>query len=216
MMPSLKRALWDLPSRAIGRLSSSTISRIPTSEKECYLTFDDGPSRYTPLLLDTLDKWNAKATFFLVGANLISRESEARDIVARHHAVGNHSFSHPRPWSTSSTPLQEDYRRCEDALSRISPTRSKLLRPPYGQWLPATSRWCNSNSISLVLWDVLSGDFSAAAENKEIMQACISRVQPGSIVVFHDSPGFLRDVTIPVLENLLERLTIEGWIFKSL
>ncbi len=146
-----------------------------------FLTFDDGPTPgITEWILATLDKYNAKATFFLLGRNVELYPELYRQIIEAGHAVGNHTYSHQKGWKMSLERYVEDV---EFASGYIE---SNLFRPPYAQITPSQARFLGRR-FKLVMWDVLSRDYSNKVSPKGCLQNVIKYLEAGSVVVFHDS-----------------------------
>jgi len=183
--------------------------RESAAEKVLYLTFDDGPvPEATPFVLDLLNTWNARATFFCVGANAGRYPGLLQDLRAGGHRLGNHTFDHLDGWKTSAEEYLENISRCAAVVS------SKLFRPPYGK--------INLRAIAeirlhyrVVFWDVVSYDFDASFRPEECIAQTAQAARPGSIVVFHDSLKAFSTLKT-VLPALLERWTSEGFQFKAL
>src|SRR5438093_3489024 len=99
----------------------------------CALTFDDGPNpAVTPRLLDLLDKYDVRATFFVLGKYVRDFPALTADIAARNHTIGNHSDTHPNLLFFSRKHIMDELSRCEDAILRATGNRSTCVRPPFG------------------------------------------------------------------------------------
>jgi peptidoglycan/xylan/chitin deacetylase (PgdA/CDA1 family) len=178
-----------------------------TAEKCVYLTFDDGPTKeYTHWILEQLDTFNAKATFFCIGNNVEDCRDEFNSIIEKGHAVGNHTYSHMNGWNNSLLSYLRDVKKCEDTFS------SKLFRPPHG-------RMSNKQSAALckdykvIMWDVLSGDFDTNLSGEDCAEAVLDNTTNGSIIVFHDSKKAWKRLKI-ALPIVLADLHARGFSFK--
>ena len=159
----------------------NVVWRINPAEKVIYLTFDDGPnSRVTPLVLDILDRFEVKATFFCVGEN-VSRFPDVFDEVKRRgHTVGNHTFNHLKGFEYAT----DDYvRNVEKANGYI---KSDLFRPPHGQIKPSQIKALKDDYL-IIMWDFITYDYDKRIEPEKIIAEVKKRSRNGSIVVFHDS-----------------------------
>ncbi len=162
---------------------SSCIWDIPGKEKKIYLTFDDGPHQTaTPFVLETLKKFNAKATFFCIGKNVAEHPDTYKQILLNGHRVGNHTHNHLNGWKVS------DKEYFENILEAKKYIDSNLFRPPYGR----ISRFqlnnlCAHTNFRIVMWDVLSADFDKKISAKKCAQNVINNTKKGSIIIFHDS-----------------------------
>jgi peptidoglycan-N-acetylglucosamine deacetylase len=182
---------------------------IPTDEKVLYLTFDDGPiPEITPWVLDTLKKFNAKATFFCVGDNVKRHPSVFQQVLAEGHAVGNHTFSHINGWDSDNIPYFHNVRHCAKLV------KSTLFRPPYGRLTPKQTQFLTRH-YDIVMWDVLSGDFDQDISKEECLRNVISATKRGSIIVFHDSMKAAERMMY-ALPRVLEYFSANGYRFENL
>jgi len=155
--------------------------KVPTGQREIYLTFDDGPiPEVTPWVLETLRKYDAKATFFCVGDNVRKYPSIYEKVIAGGHSVGNHTLNHLSGWSTENISYFHNIRHC----ARMVP--SGLFRPPYGKLRPSQIQFLLRH-YRIIMWDVLSADFDKEITPDDCYKNVIQHAGPGSIVVFHDS-----------------------------
>jgi peptidoglycan/xylan/chitin deacetylase (PgdA/CDA1 family) len=155
--------------------------RKPNQSQEIYLTFDDGPHPdITPWVLDLLDTFDAKATFFCVGENVERYPELYAELLKRGHQTGNHTQHHLNGWKNPA----EAY--VKDVLSCAQHVDSKLFRPPYGKLTRAQSRALNNN-FTIVMWSMLSGDFNPRLNLTKALQKLNKGAEAGQIVVFHDS-----------------------------
>jgi len=184
--------LWELP-----------------EEKVLYLTFDDGPTpRITQEVVSTLGKVNAHATFFCIGRNAERYPAILKQIIEEGHSVGNHTYSHLKGWFT---PNREYY---EDVLLAAGIIRSGLFRPAYGMIKPSQVRHLKKQ-FRIVLWDIMSYDFSVTTSKEKCLNNVVRHAQPGSIIVFHDSVKASENM-LYALPRVLEYFTEKGFAFKSL
>ncbi len=181
-------------------------------ENSVYLTFDDGPIPIvTPFVLNTLQKFDAKATFFCIGDNVIKSPDIYSDILAYGHAVGNHTFNHLKGWDSTDTEYLADVRKCADLV------QSSLFRPPYGKIKKTQAALIRDQfpEMRIVMWDVLSGDFDTGISGERCLKNVLKATRNGSIIVFHDSiKAFPRlEYALP---RVLESLSAKGYTFKTL
>ena len=192
------------------------ICEVQTNKKEIFLTFDDGPvPEVTPAVLDILTEREAKATFFCVGEN-IQRYPEVMDqIISDGHSVGNHTHHHLNGWSCSKTEFLTDVDKCQKVLEPYDNGKGKpLMRPPYGRLKP--SQWRGLvDTYQVVMWDVLSGDFSSKIDEGTCLKKSIACTGSGSIVLFHDSVKTI-DKLSTVLPEFLRHFDQLGYTFRSL
>jgi peptidoglycan/xylan/chitin deacetylase (PgdA/CDA1 family) len=159
--------------------------KMPAKDKVIYLTFDDGPHPdATPFVLANLKKYNAKATFFCIGNNVLKHPNIYESIIKEGHRVGNHTYDHINGWKTKNDIYIDNIK---DAMNIID---SKLFRPPYGRITKGQIQILKqSDSLpnQIIMWDVLSGDFDIKINGETCARNVIKNTVPGSIIVFHDS-----------------------------
>lgn len=165
----------------IKKIYYSLIWDLNNGKREIFLTFDDGPTpSVTPRVLDILDSYNAKATFFCIGRNVDRFPRIYNQILKKGHAVGNHTYSHLKGWKINN---REYFADIELAGSLI---KSNLFRPPYGK-IKRTQLKYLRNYYNIIMWDIMSMDFNEKPSNEKCLSNVIKNVRPGSIIVFHDS-----------------------------
>ncbi len=183
--------------------------RIPTQEKSVFLTFDDGPiPEVTPWVLEQLEQYKAKATFFCVGDNIKKHPEVFNQVKAAGHSVGNHTMHHLNGWANEDIEYYHDIRHCAQQMDSV------LLRPPYGRLKPKQAQFLQRH-YRIVMWDVLSGDFDPKLSKEQCLNNVINNVRPGSIVVFHDSLK-AEDKLQYVLPRVLEHFAKAGYSFDHL
>jgi peptidoglycan/xylan/chitin deacetylase (PgdA/CDA1 family) len=183
--------------------------RIPSTDKTIYLTFDDGPiPETTPKILEILDQYNAKATFFCVGENVEKNPDLFMEIKNKRHSVGNHTFNHLKGWAT---PNFVYFRNVERADALI---HSSLFRAPYGK-ISTTQRATLSKKYNIIMWDVLSGDYDSRISPQQCLQNVLKYTRKGSVIVFHDSIKAKKNMLF-ALPKVLEHFTALGYKFKAI
>jgi len=161
------------------------IWRFKEKEKEnsnhVYLTFDDGPTPgVTTWVLDQLRQFEAQGTFFCLGKNVEKNPDLYKKIIEEGHAVGNHTYSHLKGWQMDNTEYFSDIDLANNFI------RSNLFRPPYGKFTSSQIRYLSDN-YQIVMWDILSQDYSQNISPDKVLSNVLENVRGGSIVVFHDS-----------------------------
>ena len=155
--------------------------RRKTKEKVIYLTFDDGPvPETTPYLLDLLDEYGWKATFFCVGENVQRHPELYREILARGHRTGNHTFNHLRGTRCSTEEYVDNVRKAAEYID------SPLFRPPHGR-MKGNQRRKLREQYEIIMWDVLTQDYNKLLSPDYILGKIRRLSRNGSIVVYHDS-----------------------------
>jgi peptidoglycan-N-acetylglucosamine deacetylase len=184
-------------------------------ERLLYLTFDDGPHpSITPWLLELLDTYNAKATFFCIGDNVIKYAEVYQQILAKGHEVGNHTQHHINGWKTEDLSYLNDIEAATDHIS------SSLFRPPYGRISRSQIKKLSESSLpnmprTIVMWNILAGDWVQELSPEKCYQRISKKIKAGDIIVFHDSDKAWDRMSYAV-PKLLEEYTKKGFSFKSL
>ena len=151
------------------------------SQSSVYLTFDDGPHPVvTPWVLKQLEKYGAKATFFWLGKNVEQYPETYQMILDAGHSVGNHTYSHQKGFRMSTL------RYIEDVAFAANYIHSELFRPPYGQ-ISRTQIKRLSQHYRIVMWTVMSRDYSQYVNGETCFLNATKGVEPGAIIGFHDS-----------------------------
>ncbi|MBL3655633.1 polysaccharide deacetylase family protein [Fulvivirga sediminis] len=187
---------------------------VPSKEKVLYLTFDDGPIPIlTEFVIDTLDQFNAKATFFCVGDNIRKHPEIAQKTLEAGHTLGNHTYNHLNGWENDSEVYIENVQKCQEQLKTMN-VDSHLLRPPYGRI--ARKQISKLKSVyNIIMWDVLTGDFSKNIAPEDCLKNSIRSTRKGSIVLFHDNIKAENNMKY-ALPRYLEHFSKEGYLFKAL
>jgi peptidoglycan/xylan/chitin deacetylase (PgdA/CDA1 family) len=155
--------------------------RVPTSRREVFLTFDDGPiPGVTPLVLDILNRYNVKATFFCVGENVQKHPDVFSLLKSGGHVVGNHTFHHLKAWKST----REEY--LSDVEQANALVGSSLFRPPHGQLNRRIAAHLK-RKYKIVMWSALTGDYNQNLDGEQCLAHAIKHTRPGAIIVFHDS-----------------------------
>lgn len=201
--------LIERPPRLFRWLVPGGIFRMPAGERRVYLTFDDGPiPEMTPWVLDTLDDFGVKATFFMVGDNVRRHPELLEEVRRRGHAVGNHTMHHLQGSKSSSQRYLEDV---EEAGALIG---SPLFRPPHG-WLRPGQRRRLARDFRLVMYDLVTRDYSRKLSARDVVGNVKRYARPGAIIVFHDSLKSAPRIK-EALPEALEWLKSEGYSFGKL
>ena len=197
------------PPPLLRRIYPALIWQFPNEQNSLFLTFDDGPTpEMTPWVLDMLDQYNAKATFFCLGKNVEMHPRLYADILRRGHAVGNHSYSHLKGWGMET----DAYIRDVDTAAAC--IESNLFRPPYGRISPNQAKML-SERYRIIMWNVLSQDYSRSLSRKRCAARVVRDMKPGAVVVFHDSVKSAQNLWY-ALPLVLRRLRERGWTSKPI
>jgi peptidoglycan/xylan/chitin deacetylase (PgdA/CDA1 family) len=181
--------------------------RLNTDKKSVYLTFDDGPiPEVTPWLLDVLDQYNIKATFFCVGDNVRKHPEIYQLIIDRGHKVGNHTFHHVQGLKTRTKDYKKDV---EEAAEFI---KSPFFRPPHGH-LRLRQFFEMRKYYKVVMWDVVTRDYSKFMTADQVFNNVKKYTRNGSVIVFHDSLK-AGDRMKEALPRSIEWLLEQGYSFE--
>ncbi len=200
MMPGL---VWDMPAGTGGGGVSGGVSG------EVYLTFDDGPTPgVTEWILDELARWDARATFFCLGRNVEAHPELYARIVAEGHRVGNHTHNHVKGWGRNAASYAADVDRAAAVID------SNLFRPPYGRISPREARLL-AERYRIVMWNIISRDYNRRLSPRGCLANVVRHVEPGDIVVFHDSVKAFRNMSY-ALPRTLEHLHARGLLSRAI
>jgi len=197
----------EQPSKWLRWLYPSAIWRMDTSEKAVYLTFDDGPiPQATPWILDTLDRYHVKATFFMVGDNVRKYPSLFEEVRRRGHRVGNHTFNHIKFISTTPSRYLWNVHKA----GRYIPSR--LFRPPHG-WMWNRQYLCLRHRYTIIMWDLVTRDYSRRLDADQVFENVKRYARNGSIITFHDSLRSIEKLHT-ALPRSIEWLRQQGYEFR--
>ena len=200
--------LIEQPPKLLRWLYPRALWRMDKNVKAVYLTFDDGPiPNITPWVLDLLDKYNIKATFFLVGDNVRKHPEEFKMIVERGHRVGNHTFNHISGLKYLSYNYLENTNKADELI------KSKLFRPPHG-WMRWGQYMVLSHRYTVVMWDLVTRDYSKRLNGRQVLGIVKKYVRNGSIITFHDSIKSEKNLKY-ALPRAIEWLLEQGYEFKT-
>lgn len=173
------------------------------------LTFDDGPHpSYTYRILDILDRYGVKATFFMIGTNVEYYPEVAREVLRRGHEIGNHTYSHSRLTQMDGPTLREELRKSEVVMEQTLGIRSKLFRPPEGVVSEAVRSCSDTGGYTVVLWSVDTRDWETKQVGA-IADHVLREVSPGAIILMHDYT--VHSQTPEALEVVLPKLLHLGY-----
>ena len=220
--------LIEQPSKWLRRLYPGALWRVNPEEKAVYLTFDDGPiPEVTPWVLDLLERYGVKATFFMVGDNISKYPEIFRLVVEKGHRMGNHTFNHIRGFSRkyfTSYSYLENTEKAYDLMREQmkglncseSQLRPLLFRPPHGhmgwaQYITLKRRY------RIVMWDLVTRDYSKKLRGPQVLANVLRYTRNGSIITFHDSLKSWQNGNLQyALPRAIEFFMEEGYQMKML
>ncbi|WP_226647562.1 polysaccharide deacetylase family protein [Mesobacillus subterraneus] len=187
-------------------------SNVDTAEKVVAITFDDGPTQNVERILPILEKYNAKATFFLIGNEIKKNPEQARKIADAGHQIGNHTYSHQRMVLKSPSFIEKEIDRTNELIKQTGFEGEIDFRPPNGKKLFGLPYYLNQQNIDTVTWNLEPDSFyNSSAEKIKYVK---DHVEPGSIVLLHpmyDKTG----EELKTIEGVLKILSQEGYKFLT-
>lgn len=207
---------WDVPES----MKKKTIRNQGRafSEKTVAFTFDDGPSpNNTPKVLDILDKYGIKATFFLVGLQMQSSPNLVKEVMNRGHVIGNHTFTHS--WHPQREMALKEFVRWESLLKELTGRETHLFRPPFGRTNSAFSLVALQRGYPLILWTNSGADTGTkkrdtlAQKAQSVYDNVVGNIHPGDIVILHDNAD--KAHTVQALPRIIEALKKKGYGFVT-
>ncbi len=182
------------------------------------LTFDDGPSESTPLLLRALEAHAARATFFQCGANVRRLPEVARAVSAAGHEIGNHSDTHPYFYFQSAAFIRDEFRRAQDSIGQVLQVTPAYYRAPYGVRWPGFRDMQRELRLTGAMWSVMARDWKLAVD--QIVRRVLEHAGNGAIVCLHDGRAMhvKPDVSamLTAIEALVPALLDRGFCFETL
>lgn len=192
------------------------IYKVPVHEKLVALTYDDGPyPEYTPKILDTLKQLDVKATFFMVGQRMEQNPDLVRRAIAEGHAIGNHTYSHPRDLDKlSSAQVIRELEKCEELIEQFTGNRTLMFRPPRGLVDSSVARIADEEGYQTILWTV-SADHHDAPTPRDMARRVDDLILPGGIILAHDGSFKSRWKDVAATPLIIAELKKEGYRFVT-
>ena len=200
--------LIEQPSKWLRWIYPHALWRMDKHDHSVYLTFDDGPiPESTPFILETLAKFDVKATFFMVGENVLRYHDLYNDIVNAGHRVGNHTFNHMGSFKHWTLSYAMNTSKANELI------HSDLFRPPHG-WMRPSVYWWLSRQYKIVMWDLVTRDYSKWLTGEDVFNNVKRYARNGSIITFHDSLKSIEKLKI-ALPKSIAWLKEQGYAFKT-
>lgn len=196
------------------QLLGSLINHVDTKENVVALTYDDGPNPpYTNQLLNILERYQIKATFFVIGKNIEKYPETIRLIMSKGHELGNHSYSHERMVFKQPSFVKLEIEKTDRLLRQLGVKQEIHFRAPFGRKFIVLPYMLAKMHKKNILWNVNSKDY-AAVNSDAIEKYVLERVRPGSIILLHDGGG-KRSRTVAATETIIKKLQKKGYEFKT-
>jgi peptidoglycan-N-acetylglucosamine deacetylase len=208
---------WAVRGRSASVFGRS-VWRGPRGRRALALTFDDGPGESTPEILEILAELRVPATFFQCGANVDRLPQVAREVAARGHEIGNHSYSHPYLFLRSPKSIENELRRAQETIEKHTGVRPAWFRPPYGARWFGLGRAQRKLQLTGVMWSAIGYDWSRRAD--EVVARLAASAANGAILCLHDGRE-LREkpdvrATVETVRRLVPLLQDRGYKFETI
>lgn len=198
----------EQPAKWLRWLYPKAVWRMDKNERAVYLTFDDGPiPESTPFILDTLDEFGIKATFFMVGENVLKHHDLYNQIVERGHQIGNHTFNHLGAFKHWTATYVINTQKANELI------HSHLFRPPHG-WMRFSEYFWLGRTYRIIMWDLVTRDYSKWMTAEDVFNNVKKYARNGSIITFHDSLRSINKLRYALPESI-KWLKEQGYEFKT-
>ncbi len=185
------------------------IKKKETQERVVALTFDDGPSIYTKKFLEVLDKYQVKATFFVVGQEVINHPKIMEQIIGKGHQVASHTVHHVNLFTSSEQQIRQELMENQKIIEKYSIPK-KYFRPPYGSCSDVSYQVAQELGLRAILWSAMTNDFNTKQTVQEIADKILKLVTPGGIIGMHDGGGN-REKNAQALDIIIKKLLESGY-----
>jgi peptidoglycan-N-acetylglucosamine deacetylase len=194
----------------------SVVHWVPTDQKVVALTYDDGPHPvYTPQLVKILDKYNVKATFFMIGREMDKYPDIVRDVARRGHVIANHTYTHPNDIKAdTASQIIRELDMCEQVIERLTGKRAHLFRPPKGLIDGTVFTVAQEEGYRTILWTVCA-DHRDAPTPELMAQRVVKHIRPGAIILAHDGTFYSRWRDVAATPLIIEALRKKGYRFVT-
>ena len=190
--------VWGSFDIQLGYFVNSIINK-RTKIKEVALTFDDGPTEFTPKFLDLLKENNINATFFCIGKQIEKYPETFQRIIAEDHSVGNHTFSHSNNTGfLSASKMVEEIEKCDEVILKTGNIKTNFYRPPFGVTNPNIAKAIKKTNKKSIGWNIRSLD-TVVDDEKKILNKVKKNLRKGSIILLHDTSEKTYNVLVELL-----------------
>lgn len=184
-----------------------TLCRGDRSDRVVSITFDDGPhATMTPCVLDTLKRYDVRATFFLIGRNVEQHPEIVRRMVSEGHTIANHTYSHLGVFPLSGAEsVATEIKRCGEAIATVSNRRAMLFRMPFGVTNPIIGRVTRRMGLRAIGWSIRSLDTMKSSSRERVCQRVVRQLHPGAIILLHDRCEKADELLAQLITAIVER-----------
>lgn len=195
-----------------GKKKELPVYSVERSDKCIALTIDAAwEDDKTGFILETLDKYGIKATFFLCGYWIEEYPDMVKEIAARGHEIGNHSATHPHMTKLTPEQMQKDTDKCEGMIEKLTGTRCSVFRAPFGEYNDSVVTTVRGMGYEVVQWDVDTVDWKEERSAQTILETVASKLHPGSIILCHNNGYKIKEY----LPTLIETALADGYTFVT-
>lgn len=195
-------------------VSNTSAEENKVYKKKISLTFDDGPHpKYTREVLDILDSYNIKATFFIIGSNAELYPELVKEEMQKGHEIGNHTYNHPNMKKISYEELAKEIKKNEEVLFNLTGKVPTLFRPPCGEISNSVSSIIKDKEYRMVLWSIDTRDWAHTSKEK-IVENVKKNAKSGAIILMHDYING-ENHSPEALKVIIEYLLSEGYEFVT-
>ena len=196
---------------------TSVVYGVPTNEKVAALTYDDGPHpKFTPELLDILDKYKVKATFFMIGEQIEKYPVIVKEVARRGHVIGNHTYTHPHNIELDTeTQIIRELDQCEQVIEKTIGKHAHLFRPPRGLVDSTVFMIAEEEGYPTILWTVCA-DHHDAPTPADMAKRVLRYMRPGGIVLAHDGTLDSRWKDVAATPLIIEELRKRSYRFVTI
>jgi chitin deacetylase len=189
--------------------------RVDTKQKVVALTFDDAPGKDTKGVLEKLDKFGVKATFFAIGWAVEQYPSDAEDIVSHGHELGNHSYSHERMVLKTPSFIASEIERTNKLIRQVGYRGTICFRPPNGKKLVLLPWYLKQHNMQTIMWDIEPNTYPEIdSDTDKIVDYTVKNTKPGSIILLHPF-GDKNKRTRDAIPRIIDSLQKQGYRFVT-
>lgn len=203
---------YQLMNSRTHQLFGGLTEQVETTQKVVALTFDDGPTKNVNQILSLLDQYHAKATFFLIGEEIVKHPEEAEKIAAAGHQIGNHTYSHSRMVFKTPSYIREEIEKTDQLIQKAGYNGEIDFRPPNGKKLVVLPYYLNKHNRDTITWNIEPDSYYTNAADK--VKYVTKNIKPGSIILMHpmyDDTG----QELQAIEGILQALSKKGYTFVT-
>lgn len=203
-----------IPAQATEQGTSIVFRKNQSKRKKIALTFDDGPHpRYTERILDILEKYGVRATFFVIGQNLENYPEVLKAVHQKGHEIGNHSYRHRNESHMDGATVLNEMEKCESLILQQTGVKPRLFRPPQGDYNEEVESIAKQKNYSIILWSIDTRDWDHTSADS-ILRTVDKEVTDGDIILMHDYVSG-KNTTCEALEAMIPILLSRGYEFVT-